>query len=151
MNWTLSVLDLANKHLIHVECSLDALQAQKREQKFAAKFERGRRYITQVFNGIELPDDLDQVVLLQFASGRIQRKIGGGRLVTVREFINEVFDGLKSRSPSSGAVPSTLPLLRTVQLAADARRGSLTINRLVPQRNVAAASGADAQRTRTEL
>jgi hypothetical protein len=125
-------LNLPEKHLLHVECSLDALQGQKREQKFAGKFERGRRYIRDVFNGIELPDELDQVVLLQFASSKSPRTLGGGRLVTVREFINEVFDGLKATSPSSGAVPSTLPLLRTLQLAADAKRGSLTENRLVP-------------------
>jgi hypothetical protein len=38
-------------HLLHVECSLDALSAEKREPHFKAKFDRGRRYIKEVFRG----------------------------------------------------------------------------------------------------
>jgi len=47
-------------------------------------------------------------------------RLGGGRLVTGKQFIREIFDGLKGTDPSSGAVPSTFPLLRTLQLAASA-------------------------------
>lgn len=36
-------IHLATNHLLHAECSLDALSAEKREERFAAKFERGRR------------------------------------------------------------------------------------------------------------
>ncbi len=108
-----------NEHLIHVECSLDALSWKIRNEKFAKKFERGRKYIKSVFKGLVLPQKLDQVALLQFAT-HTNHEVGGARLVTGKQFIREVFDGLKGTSPSSGAVPSTLPLLRTLQLAADA-------------------------------
>ncbi len=123
-------INLSSQHLIHVECSLDALSAEKREPRFAAKFERGRRYITDVFKGFTIPDRLEQVVVLQFASGKV-RTFGGARLVTVRELIHEIFAGLKGTSPQSKAVPSNLPLLRTLQLAADATRGSLGANMLL--------------------
>jgi len=113
-------LNSPNKHLIHVECSLDADSWEIRNEKFAKKFERGRKYINSVFKGWELPEKLDQVALLQFAAPT-NLEVGGARLVSGRQFIREVFDGLKDTSPASGAVPSTLPLLRTLQFAADAK------------------------------
>lgn len=110
-----------SKHLIHVECSLDSLSWDKRNARFSMKFERGRKYIKKaVFKGLVLPEILDQVALLQYAPDTI-RTVGGQRLVTVKQFIQEVFDGLKGDSPASRAVPSTLPLLRTLQLAAYAK------------------------------
>jgi hypothetical protein len=39
------------KHLLHVECSLDAHTWEKREARFAGKFERGRKYIAPLFGG----------------------------------------------------------------------------------------------------
>jgi hypothetical protein len=123
-------INLSANHLLHIECSLDALAGTKREGHFAAKFERGRRYIKDAFRGIAIPDNLEQVLVLQFASGKT-RSIGGVRLVIVRELIHEIYDGLKGTSPQSKAVPSNLPLLRTLQLAADATKGSLTEHRIL--------------------
>lgn len=118
------------QHLIHVECSLDALSAEKREERFRLKFERGRRYIGDVFKGFPIPDVLEQVLILQFASGNV-REFAGIRLVTVRDLFHEMYDGLKGTSPASRAVPSNLPLLRTVQLAADVARSRRTEHRLL--------------------
>lgn len=116
-------LNPVTNHLLHIECSLDAHSTEKRHERFAGKFERGRKYIKDVFRGVALPEVLEQVLVLQFASGSV-REFGGVRLVTVREFVHEMYDGLKGTSPASKAVPSNLPLLRTIQLAADATRGS---------------------------
>jgi hypothetical protein len=69
-------LNPVTEHLLHIECSLDALSAEKREQRFRDKFERGRRYINDVFRGVPLPDTLEQVLVLQFASGNV-RFVGG--------------------------------------------------------------------------
>jgi hypothetical protein len=123
-------LNPVTQHLIHVECSLDALSAEKRDERFAAKFERGRKYIKDAFRGVPLPETLEQVLVLQFASGNI-RSIGGVRLVTVREFVHEMYEGLKGTSPASKAVPSNLPLLRTIQLAADAARAPPSDHRII--------------------
>lgn len=127
-------VDLARAHALHIECSLDALSDAKRQERFAGKFERGRRYYRHAFPGLELPNEIEQIALLQFASGNV-RSMGGARLVTVREFVNEILEGLKGTSPASSAVPSNLPLLRTLQLAEDARRSSATTeHRIVPKR-----------------
>ncbi|MFG1378542.1 hypothetical protein [Xanthobacter autotrophicus] len=114
-------LNPVTAHLLHVECSLDALSAEQREQRFKAKFERGRRYIKDAFRGVPIPDKLEQIIVLQFASGAV-RTVGGVRLVTAREFVHEMIAGLEGTSPARKAVPSTLPLLRTVQLVVDASR-----------------------------
>jgi hypothetical protein len=111
--------DFDNQHLIHVECSLDAASWKDREIKFSKKFERGRKYAKNVFKGFALPDDIDQVALLQFSGDKAE--IGGARIVTVKSFIREILDGLKGTSPASGAVPSTFPLIRTLQLAIHAQ------------------------------
>jgi hypothetical protein len=97
---------------------LDALSRAARQDKFAAKFERGRRFIKDVFKGVSLPDTLEQVVVLQLPNAGV-RSVGGGRLVSGRELIHEILGGLKG-TPISGAVSSNLPLLRTLQMAADA-------------------------------
>lgn len=99
-------VNLARRHLIHVEFSLDALSLEKREHRFANKFERGRRFIKDVFTGFDIPDQLEQVAVLQFTSGKV-RSLGGARLVTVREFIHEIYAGLSGTSPLSKAVPLT--------------------------------------------
>jgi hypothetical protein len=110
---------LGTSHLLHVECSLDSLSSEKREQRFAAKFERGRIYIKDVFLGMPLPEKLEQVAVLQYASGNVSY-VGGVRLITVRELIREIFEGLEGTTPASKAVSSNLPLIRTLQLASDA-------------------------------
>ncbi|WP_293809384.1 hypothetical protein [uncultured Bosea sp.] len=125
-------LNPVTQHLLHVECSLDALSTEQRQLRFSGKFERGRKYIKDAFRGIELPETLEQVLVLQFASGNV-RSIGGARLVTVREFVHEMFDGLKGTSPASKAVPSNLPLLRTIQLAADATRIRANGHRIISE------------------
>jgi hypothetical protein len=124
-------INTKRQHLVHVECSLDALSAAKRESRFTPKFERGRRFINEIFDGISpLPSEIDQVALLQLTSGK-NRKLGGGRLMTVRELIREIYSGLEGTSPVSKAVPSHLPLLRTLQLAAYAGNAQPSEHRLV--------------------
>ena len=115
-------LQVASKHLLHVECSLDAHSWAVREQRFRKKFDQGQRHIRDaLFQGLTLPETIDRVVVLQFAGRNAPEHIGGGRLVTGKQFVREILDGLKDTDPASGAVPSTFPLLRTLQLAAAAQ------------------------------
>ena len=72
-------------------------------------------------------DKLDSVAVLQFPNKDVSH-LGGGR---TRDLIHEIFSGLTDKSPSSGAVPPNLPLLRTLQLAADAQTASPGPHRLI--------------------
>lgn len=105
------------KHFLHVECSLDAWSWEKRQKTFSKKFEIGRQYATDFFRGLEVEDELDQVVLHGYASApEKHRSIGSGRLLTVSELFAEILSVLP-RKFAKAAVPENYPLIRTLQLA----------------------------------
>lgn len=105
------------KHFVHVECSMDALTWDKREQRFARKLELGREYASSHFKGMGAPEEFDQIVLHGFAGAATShRSIGGGRLVTSTELVAEIGCCIPRNSARS-AVPENFPLLRTLQLA----------------------------------
>jgi predicted Rdx family selenoprotein len=124
-------LNPTTRHLLHVECSLDAHTWERREARFEAKFERGQKYVPKLFAGFDIPPELDQVALLQFGGGS-RTTLGGARLIWVADFVAEVITALRERHPSKAAVPSTLPLLRTLQLAAHFSGNRDRSGRLVP-------------------
>jgi hypothetical protein len=119
------------RHLIHIECSLDADTWDRREERFTAKFERGRRYIASLFNGLDIDTDPDQVALLQFGGG-MRTQLGGARIIWVSDFVSDMMALLRSRSPDKRAVPSTLPLLRSIQLAAQPPKNRKSAGYLIP-------------------
>lgn len=124
-------LNPASGHLIHIECSLDAYPWHKREARFELKFERGRKYIPSLFHGIEGECKLDQVALMQLGGGD-RTTLGGARLVWVQDFVADMLSALAKTSPDKQAVPSTLPLVRSLQLAAQLPRKRKLPNRLLP-------------------
>lgn len=125
-------------HLIHVECSLDADSWTKRETKFSQKFERGRRFVPSLFAGLDIPSQLDQVALLLFA-GEVRTEIGGGRVVRVADFVSEITSHLAKYHPARSAVPSGLPLLRTLQFAAHFGNSQLGSSALIPEHSTTSA------------
>lgn len=131
-------LNPSTRHLLHVECSLDTDPWAKRESRFTGKFERGRRYVPSLFSGLDLPTKLDQVALLQFGGGE-RTLLGGARLIWVADFIADMLASLKSQRPDKAAIPSTLPLLRTLQLAAHFATSRGRNGCLVPSGQAAAA------------
>ena len=120
-------------HVIHVECSLDAHSWPKREERFAAKFERGRKYILAAIPGLRENLELDQVALMQLGGGT-RTHLGSGRLIWVADFVADILDCLARVSPDKQAVPSTLPLLRTMQLAAQPSKSRKSPGQLLPPR-----------------
>jgi len=123
------------KHLLHIECSLDAIGWAKRHERFALKFDRGRKFVASLFDGLEMNSDPDQVALLQNGGGD-RSTLGGARLVWVSEFIREVMADLGSMPPDKQAVPSNYPLLRTLQLAAQPFKKRPLADPLVPAETI---------------
>lgn len=119
------------EHLLHIECSLDADPWDKREHRFTGKFERGRRHIPTLFEGLHINTAAEQIALLQFGGSR-RTHVGGGRIVLVSDLIADIMHALSSRAPERQAVPSTLPLLRTLQLAAQPRKNRKLDGSLIP-------------------
>lgn len=102
-------------HLVHVEPSLDADSWVKREERFTRKFDAGRRYIPELFSGMDVPDDLDQVALFLFASKANHERVGGGKVMLVSELYHEITTGLRGKRVAKKAVSEQFPLLRTIQ------------------------------------
>ncbi len=109
------------KHLLHIECSLDSNSKAVRATRFARKFACGQRFAKNAFSGFPVPDELEQVAILMLV-GKNVREVGGVRVVHTRDLIHEINACLANTSPIGTAVPSSLPLLRTLQLAVDAAK-----------------------------
>ena len=107
----------ARQHFVHVECSTDAWTWSRREEAFQRKFAMGREHAPDLFDGMEMPTALDQVVVHGFAGAADKhRGLGGGRLITSQELAAEIINGIPASSRKE-AVPENFPLMRTLQLA----------------------------------
>ncbi len=105
------------RHFLHVECSIDANTWENREKTFERKFAMGREHAPDLFDGMEMPTALDQVVVHGFAGAADKHRcLGGGRLITSQELAAEIINGIPASSRTE-AVPENFPLMRTLQLA----------------------------------
>jgi len=104
------------QHLVHVEASLDADSWEKRESRFAKKFERGQRFVrTAIFPWLTSEIALEQIAILPARRGE---PLGGGRVVSVDDFVKEVRDTIVKHGPASAAaIPEQFGLLRSIQFA----------------------------------
>lgn len=103
------------KHLIHIEPTQDAHSWAKREERFKKKFSAGRKYIPSIFEGLDIPKEIEQVCLLGFGSNVNHPILGGGRVVTVAEFLEEIMNGIKDTHINRSAMSENHALLRTLQ------------------------------------
>jgi hypothetical protein len=107
-------------HLIQIEPSLDTHSWAKREQRYARKFEAGRKYIPGLFAGLcTLETPIEQVALLVYASRATRSALGGGTIQLLPDFMNEIREVLRLRPVNTAAVPEQFPLLRSLQFAAN--------------------------------
>ncbi|VAW75196.1 hypothetical protein MNBD_GAMMA15-1977 [hydrothermal vent metagenome] len=103
------------KHLLHIEPTHDAHSWAKREQRFKKKFSAGRKYIPELFKGLDIPDEIEQVCLLGFGSNVNHPYLAGGKVVTVAEFLSGVIKEIGKSSMHSNAMSENHPILRTLQ------------------------------------
>ena len=108
-------LNPAKRHLVHIEPSMDAESWAKREKRFRNKFEAGRKYVPGLFEGFQVPSEIEQVAVLVHASKVNHKTLGGGRLVLISELLEEIFRYLKTQELAKTAIPEHLPLLRGLQ------------------------------------
>lgn len=105
------------KHLVHVEPSMDAHTWAKREERYTRKFAAGLKYIPELFEGLSLPSDIEQIALLGFASNANVKTLAGGRVMTSADLLTEITEEIGSMRIAKAAIPEQYPLLRTIQFA----------------------------------
>lgn len=103
------------KKLIHLEPSLDASSWEKREERYTKKFKAGRKYIPKLFVSIELPEEIEQIAVLAFASKQNKQELAGGKILLVDELLCEIVKKLSKTRIDKKIVPEQYPLLRTIQ------------------------------------
>ncbi|WP_141454708.1 hypothetical protein [Pseudoxanthomonas sp. z9] len=112
-------------HLVHLEPSMDANPWAVREKRYAKKFEAGRKHIPGLFgNNIALPDTIEQIAVLGFASNANVKTLGGGLIKTTAELLAEITTEIAPRKIATAAVPEQYPLLRTIQFAYQHRKAA---------------------------
>ena len=104
------------KKLIHIETSTDADSWAKREERFTKKFKTGEKFIKQLFEGLDLPTEIERKVIFAFGSDAHHKTVGGGKVQLAEDFIIEILRQLKSVSFLSRAVPEKYPILRVLQM-----------------------------------
>lgn len=112
------------QHLVHIEPSMDAHTWKKREQRFAKKFEAGRKHIPSLFSGLVLPRQIEQIAVLGFASNANIKTLAGGRIMTTTELFAEIVSAIDGKRVARAAVPESYPLLRTIQFACEHRHAA---------------------------
>ena len=115
------------KHLAQIEPSMDASSWAERERRFSKKFEAGKKYIPDLFEGLDIPEEIEQIALLVFASKQNHQKIGGGMIALGNELLAEILKELQSRSIYSNAIPEHFPILRTLQFVSQYRKEVIAI------------------------
>jgi hypothetical protein len=99
---------------------MDATSWDRREKYYTAKFGAGRKYLPSLFCGFDFPE-IDQIALLVFAGRLRLPTLGGGKVLLIQDFMNEIrFDsewGLAARSVRNKAIPEQYVILRSLQFA----------------------------------
>lgn len=103
------------KHLIHIEPSMDANSWEKREARYLKKFEAGRRYIPQLFAGIEIPDHIEQIALFGLGAKANSRTLAGAQVWMVSDLLLNITKTLSKLRIEKAAISEQFPLLRTIQ------------------------------------
>jgi hypothetical protein len=119
----------SKKLLVHIEPSSDAHRWEKREERFSKKFAAGRKYIPKIFEGFDLPPDIEQIALLVLPSKGNRQTLGGGKLITLAELLEKIFIEIKPLSIYKNSIPEDKPLLRSFQYVAQYRQNVIRVLR----------------------
>jgi hypothetical protein len=112
----------ATRRVVHIEPSLDAESWATRERRFRKKFDAGREHIPALFPGYEVPEEIEQIAILIFASKANHPTLGGGQVLLVSDLMREIMEELSDKKSSENAVPEHHALLRTLQLVVEYRK-----------------------------
>lgn len=107
--------------LVHIEPSMDADSWSTREKRYEKKFAAGRKHIPELFRGLQIPAEIDQIAIFGVLKSGSRKTIAGGRLQSVDDFLEEILLKVSRQSMLSNAVSEHYPLLRCIQLLSDHR------------------------------
>jgi len=110
------------KELIQIEPSLDAHSWKMRETRYRKKFRAGRKYIPELFTGLDIAKNIRQVAVFIMGDTTSHPTLAGGKVRHVSEIIREIVTELEKRKVYSSIVPEQFPLLRSIQFVVQYRK-----------------------------
>jgi len=110
--------DPRQKHLIHLEPSIDAHSWNTRETRFSKKFKAGQKYIfSEIFTWLDPKTPIEKVAIL-ISHPKNRDYIGGAKIKSIDEFVSEIRSKVSECGiVAKNAIPEQYPLLRTLQLS----------------------------------
>lgn len=69
-----------------------------------------------------MPNDIEQIAVLVFASKTYHSELGGGKVVLIDELLEEIFHEFRNRHLASSAIPEHLTVLRSFQFVAEYKK-----------------------------
>lgn len=107
------------KEIVHVETSMDSLPWDKRRERFARKFELGRRHIPELF-AFTKRRPVQIVVFGYPRTTRDPEPLGDHiQVLLMPQLIREIAEELSHMTIETRVIPETFPLLRAIQFALD--------------------------------
>ena len=100
---------------------MDALSWAKRVDRYTKKFAAGRKYIPQLFAGFHPLPEIEQIALFGLGGRGARETIGGGKVVVIGDWIQDVLNRLQEMPVASHAVPEQFICLRTIQFVLHSR------------------------------
>ena len=79
------------------------------------KFRVGRKYIPELFKGLEIPQEIEQVCLLGFGSNINHPYLAGGKVITVSEFLSKIMQEIGKSNMHKKTMSDGHHILRTLQ------------------------------------
>ncbi len=107
------------RRLVHFETSTDADSWGERAKRFQRKFEQGRKHIPVLFEAFRPLPKIEQFALFVFGSARGHPEVGGGRVILVKDLMDEIRQKLKTLPVAKSAIPEQHVILRALQFAND--------------------------------
>jgi hypothetical protein len=106
------------KHLVHIEPSGGATSWVKREEQYQKKFDAGRKYIPDLFRGLDIPSEIDQIAVMAYATKSNRETVGGGRILLFSELLVDIFREVCHWDIYKRVIPEKYGLLRLCQYIA---------------------------------
>lgn len=116
---TILAVHLERGDVVHVEPSMDAHSWEKREARYRARFDLGRRFIPDLLGGKYKAGPLRQVALIGLGSSTNHPNLGGGEVLSLGDFLAQILNAFRGGELAGQPVPQQYPILRTLQFVAD--------------------------------
>ncbi len=111
--------------VVQVEPSMDAHSWEKREKRYQARFELGRRFIPGLIGGKNRNWRLRQVALVGLGSSTNHPGLGGDEVHSLGEFLAQILGAFRGGELAGQPVPQQYPILRTLQFVADNHKAAI--------------------------